>query len=131
MSGEAEEQDERYFPILRGEAVGEAGVAHGFVYIVKTPEELSRDWPGDSIAVLKEDLVEHFRENPGDMDHLFANVTAVIAEFGEPISDLAAVAYAREAICIVKVADATFVLEDEMHIRVVCTENTGEVFFID
>lgn len=131
MSGEAEELDERFFPILRGDSVGEHGVAHGFVYIVKSPEELKREWPSDAIAVLKEELVDHFRENPGDMDELFANVSAVIAEFGEPISDLAAVAYAREAICIVKVADATYVLEDQMHIRVVCTENTGEVFFID
>jgi phosphohistidine swiveling domain-containing protein len=131
MSGEAEEQDETFFPILRGESVGEDGVAHGFVHIIKTPEELKREWKSDTIVVLKEDLVEHFRENPGDMDALFVKVLAVIAEFGEPISDLAAVAYSREAICIVKVTDATFVLEDNMHIRVVCTENTGEVFFID
>jgi phosphohistidine swiveling domain-containing protein len=131
MSGEAEELDEKYFPILRGESVGEHGVAHGFVYIVKNPEELKKDWPNNSIVVLKEELVEHFRENPGDMDELLTNVSAVIAEFGEPISDLAAVAYNREAICVVKVADATFVLEDKMHIRVVCSENLGEVFFID
>ena len=131
MSGEAEELDEKFFPILRGESVGEAGVAHGFVHIVKTPEELKREWPSDAIVVLKDELVDHFRENPGDMDELFVSVSAVICEFGEPISDLAAVAYSREAICIVKVNDATFVLEDNMHIRVVCTENTGEVFFID
>ena len=131
MSGEADKLDETFFPILRGDSVGEPGEFSGFVYIVKTPEDLKREWSTDSIAVLKEELVDHFRENPGDMDALFEDVSAVIAEFGEPISDLAAVAYAREAICIVKVADATFVLEDKMHIRVVCTENTGEVFFID
>jgi phosphohistidine swiveling domain-containing protein len=131
MSEEAEELDERFFPILRGESVGEDGSCSGFVYIIKTPEELKREWSNDSIAVLKKELVDHFRENPGDMDQLFAKVSAVIAEFGEPISDLASIAYAREAICVVKVDDATFVLEDKMHIRVVCNENTGEVFFID
>jgi phosphohistidine swiveling domain-containing protein len=131
MSGEAEELDERFFPILRGDSVGEHGEFSGYVHIVESPEELKKEWPTDAIVVLKQELVGHFKEAPGDMDELFAKVSAVIAEFGEPISDLASVAYAREAICVVKVDDATFVLEDGMHIRVVCTENTGEVFFID
>lgn len=60
-----------------------------------------------------------------------SKVSAVLAEFGDAVSEFAAAAYHRETIAIVKVTDACHVLEDEMHIRVFAHENTGDVFFID
>jgi hypothetical protein len=125
------EEDLVVFPILRGESVGEAGQLTGTTVIIRTPEDLNRDWAADDIAVLGLNLEAHFVENPGDLDNLFSSVSVVLAEFGEAIGELAAVAYAREAIGVVKVTDATHVLENDMRIRVSTSENVGEVFFID
>ncbi len=124
-------EDVPLFPILRGESVGENGELSGHAVLVFRPEQLNREWGPDDIAVLNKDLEDHFRDNPGDLDSLLAQVRGVIAEFGEPVGDLASLAYVREVICITKTRDATFVLEDDMHIRLVANENTGEVFFID
>ncbi len=119
------------FPILRGESVGEAGVFSGHVVIIESPEFLNREWKSDDIAVLPKSLEEHFNNNPGDYNKLFSDCAAVIAEFGESIGELAAVAYSSNAIAIVKVPDAVRVLENDMHIRITATENLGEIFFID
>ncbi len=131
MTDGPNEHNDIQFPILRGESVGESGEFSGVAVIVTTPDELNREWASNEIAVLKQDLELHFVSNPGDLDVLFTNVAAVLAEFGEPIGEFAAVAYSREAIGVVKVDDATNVLEADMHIRVVAMENLGEVFFID
>ncbi|UCE09549.1 MAG: hypothetical protein JSW61_11335 [Candidatus Thorarchaeota archaeon] len=125
------EDDVIIFPILRGESVGEAKQHTGRVVIVRTPDELQREWGADDIAVLDSDLEKHFIQNPRDLELLFSNVSVVLAEFGEAIGDFAAAAYAGEAIGVVKVRDATHVLEDDMRIRVVTSENIGDVFFID
>ena len=131
MTNSPNEHIDIQFPLLRGESVGESGEFSGVVVIVTTPDELKREWASNEIAVLKQDLESHFISNPGDLDVLFTNVAAVLAEFGEPIGEFAAVAYSREAIGVIKVDDATSVLEADMHIRVVAMENLGEVFFID
>ncbi|MHA1960228.1 MAG: hypothetical protein ACW99U_08360 [Candidatus Thorarchaeota archaeon] len=125
------DEDLVVFPILRGESVGEAGQLTGKVVIIRTAKELQREWDANDIAVLDSVLEKHFIESPGDLDVLFSNVSVVLAEFGEAISEFAAVAYAREAIGVVKVRDATHVLEDDMRIRVMASENVGEIFFID
>jgi hypothetical protein len=124
-------EDKTLFPILRGESVGESGEINGLVVIICKPEELNREWKANEIAVLKDDMEQHFLDHPGDLDELFENVTAVLAEFGESIGQFAATAYQREALGLVKLRDATYVLENNMHIRVVALENVGEVFFID
>ena len=123
--------EKKFFPILKGESVGESGEFSGYVVIVESPEELSREWKASEIAVIKDDMESHFESNPGDIDSLFEKVTAVIAEFGEPIGDFASIAHVREAILIVKALDATYVLEDGMHITVAASENLGEIYFID
>ncbi|MBD3406861.1 MAG: hypothetical protein GF411_12160 [Candidatus Lokiarchaeota archaeon] len=130
----SEKQDENVyplFPILKGESVGESGEFSGRVYIVQSPDELSTEWEADHIVVLHHDLAKYLDDNPGILDDLFSNVRAVIAEFGESISDFASFSYVREAIGIIKVQDATHVLENDMHIRVVAEENIGEIFFVD
>ncbi len=119
------------FPILRGEAVGKNGEFIGHVVIVSSPKDLKRKWVSDHIAVLNQSLERHFKTNPKDLDDLFAKVKAVVAEFGESIGEFAASAYGHDAICMVKIADATMVLENGMHIRVQASENLGEIFFID
>ncbi len=128
-----ERQDDELpvFPILRGESVGEAGEFSGQVVLVRNPEEIKREWRSDSIPILHLDLEEYFINNPGDLDNLMTNVSAVLAEFGDSVSEFAAAAYHREAIAVVKVTDACHVLEDGMHIRIFAHENTGDVFFID
>jgi phosphohistidine swiveling domain-containing protein len=123
---------QRYsFPILRGESVSEAGEFSGKVVIICKPEELEREWALDSIPVLHNDLEIYFNGNPASMDRLFEEVTAVLAEFGESISQFATYATQHGAIAVVKVSDATHVLENDMHIRVEADENQGDVFFID
>ncbi|MHA1909196.1 MAG: hypothetical protein ACW98Y_18010 [Candidatus Thorarchaeota archaeon] len=119
------------FPILRGESVGEAGEFSGHVVLVESPDQMKREWASDSVAVLHHDTEQHFINNPGDLDNLMSEVSAVLAEFGDSVSEFAAAAYHREAIAIVKVADACHVLEDGMHVRIFAHENTGDVFFID
>jgi len=119
------------FPILRGESVGETGEFSGHVVVVSSPKDLKRQWASDHIAVLDQSLERHFKTKPRDLDNLFAQVSAVVAEFGESIGEFAAFAYAHEAIGIVKVPDATMVLENGMHIRLCASENLGEIFFID
>ncbi|NWF96603.1 MAG: hypothetical protein HXY34_10730 [Candidatus Thorarchaeota archaeon] len=119
------------FPILRGESVGHHGEFTGYAVIVKSPTQLRREWRADHIAVLDSALKTYLSENPNEMECLFAAVSAVLSEFGESIGDSAAMAYVNECIYIVKVSDASHVLEDGMHIRVVAHENLGEVFFID
>ncbi|MHA2161873.1 MAG: hypothetical protein ACXAEB_00200 [Candidatus Thorarchaeota archaeon] len=128
---ESQNDKMKSFPILRGESVGENGEFTGWARIMKTPEDLNRDWSTNEIAVLHHDLRDYFIRNPGDLDRLFSKVSAVLAEFGEAISEFAAVAYEREAIGVIKITDACHVLEDNMHIRVVAFENVGEIFFID
>ena len=119
------------FPILRGDSVGERGEFSGRVFIVCKPEDIDRKWSSDEIAVLDSNLKEFIQENPSALDRLFKSVSAVLSEFGEPIGEFSTSAYEREAICVVKVADASHVMENEMHIRVIATENQGDVFFID
>ncbi|MHA2002863.1 MAG: hypothetical protein ACW975_03725 [Candidatus Thorarchaeota archaeon] len=123
--------DAPLFPILRGESVGESGEFSGRVFIVYKPDDLDREWSSDEIAVLDSSLKEFIHQNPGALDRLFQNVSAVLSEFGEQIGQFSASAYEREAICIVKVADASHVMENDMHIRVTASENQGDVFFID
>ena len=123
--------ESQIFPILRGESVSEAGEFSGKVVIICKPEDLKREWTSDSIAVLHEDLESYFTDNPASMENLFRNVSAVLAEFGESISQLATYATQHGAIAIVKLRDATYVLEDDMHIRIEASENQGDVFFID
>ena len=119
------------FPILRGESVGESGEFSGRVFIVCKPEDLDREWSSDEIAVLDSSLKEFIHQNPAALDSLFQNVSAVLSEFGEQIGLFSSSAYEREAICVVKIADASHVMENEMHIRVTAVENQGDVFFID
>ncbi|MHA2386378.1 MAG: hypothetical protein ACXAEE_09235 [Candidatus Thorarchaeota archaeon] len=123
--------DAPLFPILRRESVGESGEFSGRVFIVYKPDDLDREWSSDEIAVLDSSLKEFIHQNPGALDRLFQNVSAVLSEFGEQIGQFSASAYEREAICIVKVADASHVMENDMHIRVTASENQGDVFFID
>jgi hypothetical protein len=111
--------------------VSEAGEFSGKVVIVCEPKDLEREWASDSIPVLHRDLESFFNENPESMDHLFTKVTTILAEFGESISQFATYATQHGAIAVVKVIDATYVLENDMHIRVEATENQGDVFFID
>ncbi|MGY5876846.1 MAG: hypothetical protein RTU30_13945 [Candidatus Thorarchaeota archaeon] len=132
MTEKSEGPEERtVFPILKGVSIGESGEYTGYAVVVCEPEELAREWAPSEIAVLSDNLESHFETNPGDIDLLFSKVSAVLVEFGEPIGDFASIAHVREAICIGKVSDASFVLESQMHIRIVATENLGEVFFID
>jgi len=125
------DEDIPIFPILRGESVSESGEFSGRAVIVCKPEDLKREWATDSIAILHEDLESYFSENPAALDSLFEEATAVLAEFGESISQFATYATQHGAIAVVKVSDATHVLEDNMHIRVEAIENQGDVFFID
>lgn len=119
------------FPILKGENVGRNGMTTGRVVIATKPDHLERQWKSDEIAVLATDLSAHFRNCPGDVDDLLSQIGAVLAEFGSPISEFAACGYARGAITVVKVKDASEVLEDGMEIRVVAKENLAEVFFLE
>jgi hypothetical protein len=123
--------DAPLFPILRGESVGESGEFSGRVFIVCEPENLDREWSSDEIAVLDSVLKEFIHENPGALDRLFKNVSAVLSEFGEHIGQFSSSAYENDAICVVKIPDASHVLENDMHIRVIASENQGDVFFID
>lgn len=124
-------EDVPVFPILRGESVSESGEFSGRAVIVCKPADLEREWDANSIAILHEDLESYFIENPAALDSLFEEVTVVLAEFGESISQYATYATQHGAIAVVKVTDATNVLEDDMHIRVEAIENQGDVFFID
>jgi phosphohistidine swiveling domain-containing protein len=126
-----EEKETPNFPILRGESVSEAGEFSGRVVIVCKPEDLERAWAADSIPVLHADLESFFNKHPDSLNRLFEEVTAVLAEFGESISQFATFATENNAIAIIKVNDATNVLEDDMHIRIEAIENQGDVFFID
>jgi phosphohistidine swiveling domain-containing protein len=119
------------FPILRGVSVAESGEFSGHVVIVCSPSDLRQEWGSDSIAVLADDMESHFAENPKLLDDLFSQLTVVIAEFGESISQFATYATQHEAIAVVRVEDATHVLEDDMHIRIEAIENQGDIFFID
>ncbi len=119
------------FPILRGESVGESGEFSGKVVMVSTVEELHQNWESDAVVALHHDLEMHFKENPGDLDNLFKEVSAVLAEFGGPVSEISSLAHTREIIAIVKIPDACYVLENDMHVRVIAYENSGEIFFID
>jgi hypothetical protein len=119
--------DAPLFPILRGESVGESGEFSGRVFIVCEPENLDREWSSDEIAVLDSVLKEFIHENPGALDRLFKNVSAVLSEFGEHIGQFSSSAYENDAICVVKIPDASHVLENDMHIRVIASENQGDV----
>ena len=123
--------EKKYFPILKGESVGEPGEFSGYAIIIETPEELNRDWRRNEIVILKLEMEQYFNAHPEEIDHLFEKASAVVAEFGEAIGEFASYAQARAAICLVKTADASFVLEDEMHITVRASENLGEIYFID
>ncbi len=119
------------FPILRGESVSESGEFSGRAVIICKPDDLKRDWAADSIAILHRDLEFYFTENASALESLFEVVAVVLAEFGESISPFASFATQHGAIAVVKVTDATHVLEDDMHIRVKAIENQGDVYFID
>ncbi|MHA2601700.1 MAG: hypothetical protein AM324_006175 [Candidatus Thorarchaeota archaeon SMTZ1-83] len=119
------------FPILRGESVGEDGDFSGHVFILCNPEDFDREWASDDIAVLGGDLNEYVTENPEVLNSLFKSVSAVLSEFGGPLSQFSSAAIEQESICVVKIADASHVLENDMHIRVAAKENQGDIFFID
>lgn len=127
----AETSSEPLFPILKGESVGASGEFNGRAVLVCTPEDLNRDWSPEEIPVLKDDLAEHFKQSPGDLDELLSKVSAVISEFGESIGNAAALAFVRDIIFIAKVPDACFVMETDMRIRVTAHENKGNIFFIE
>jgi phosphohistidine swiveling domain-containing protein len=127
----SQEKEIPTFPILRGESVSEAGEFSGRVVIICEPKDLERKWAADSIPVLHHDLDSYFNENPASLNRLFEEVSAVLAEFGESISQFATFATEHGAIAVVKVNDATHVLEADMHIRIEAVENQGDVFFID
>jgi hypothetical protein len=131
MAKKTSKSDEpRAFPILRGESVGRSGEFTGRAVIVADPKTLKRRWAPDEIAVLGLSLEKHFKTNAQDLKNLFTKVSAVLAEFGEPIGDFASMAYTNQKMGIVNVRDATHVLETDMHIRLLSSENQGEVFFI-
>ncbi len=111
--------------------MAESGSVDGEVVIICTPDELNREWNSREIAVLASALQEHLESDPGIIDALFSEVSAAVCEFGAMMGELASVAFVREAICVVKVDDATDVLEDGMHIRVVAYESRGDIYFID
>ncbi|MHA1636567.1 MAG: hypothetical protein ACTSUB_00985 [Candidatus Thorarchaeota archaeon] len=119
------------FPILKGESVGESGEFSGKVVLVSTADELNQSWGSDAIVTLHHDLEKHFKRDPGNLDNLFKQVSAVLAEFGKPISEISAMAHTREIIAVVNIHDACYVLENDMHIRIIAHENSGEIFFID
>lgn len=119
------------FPILRGESVGEDGEFSGHVFILCNPEDFDRKWASDDIAVLGDDLSAYVTENPEVLNSLFKSVSVVLSEFGGPMSQFSSAAYEQESICVVKIADASHVLENDMHIRVITRENQGDIFFID
>lgn len=119
------------FPILRGVSVAESGEFSGHVVIVCSPDDLNREWASDSIAVLGDGMESHLAENPKLLDNLFSKLTVVLAEFGESISEFSTYATQHEAIAVVRVEDATHVLENGMHIRIEAVENQGDIFFID
>lgn len=126
-----EVKDAPVFPILRGESVSEAGEFSGRVVIICEPDDLQREWTSDLIPVLHHDLESYFYDHPAALDQLFKDAKAVVAEFGEAISQFAAHATQHGAIALVKVVDATYVLENDMHIRIKAAENQGDIFFID
>ena len=126
-----EEKEAPVFPILRGESVSEAGELSGRVAIICKPDDLQREWASGLIPVLHHDLESYFQDHPAALDQLFKKATAVVAEFGESIGLFAAYATQHGAIALVKVVDATYVLENDMHIRIVAAENQGDIFFID
>ena len=119
------------FPILRGESVGEDGEFSGHVFILSNPKDFDREWASDDIAVLGDGLSAFVEENPEALNGLLKNVSVVLSEFGGPMSEFSAAAIEQESICVVKIADASHVLENDMHIRVVAKENQGDIFFID
>ncbi len=119
------------FPILRGTSVAESGEFSGHVVIVCSPEDLNHEWASDSIAVLSDEMELYFQQNPKYLDKLFGSVRAVLAEFGESISHLATHAAQHDTLAVVRVEDATHVLENDMHIRIEAVENQGDIFFID
>jgi phosphohistidine swiveling domain-containing protein len=119
------------FPILRGESVSESGEFSGTAELVLSPKDLQQDWNDGTIVVLSDDLESFFNENPKALVDLFNRVRVVIAEFGESIGQFATIATEQSAIGVVAVRDATHVLENGMHIRIVATENQADIFFID
>jgi phosphohistidine swiveling domain-containing protein len=119
------------FPILRGESVSESGEFSGTIRLVKSPEELEREWASDDIVVLDYELEAFFNDNPKALADLFNNVRVVIAEFGESLGNFATTATEHTAIGVVGVKDAIHVLEDGMHVRLEATENQCDIFFID
>jgi phosphohistidine swiveling domain-containing protein len=131
MTDESSKPKKPNFPILRGDSVGEDGEFSGRIVLVQSPDELKGEWASDQIIVLHHSLEAHFLEHPGDLDDLFSKASAVLSETGESVGEFAAQAYIRSVIALVKVHDACFVLEDDMHVRIVAHENVGEVFFID
>ncbi len=120
------------FPILRGESVGQSGDFTGHIVVVCSPEELDREWDrNDAIVVFSKSIEEHLKNNKHILEHLLRSVRVVITESGEPLGELASMAYENNTICIVNVQHATRVAESGMHVRVVAHENKGDVFFID
>ncbi|RDE11444.1 MAG: hypothetical protein C4K47_09970 [Candidatus Thorarchaeota archaeon] len=123
-------EEPHVFPILKGESVGRSGEFTGRAVVVVNPKSLKRRWASDEIPVLGMNLEKHLKTNARELNSLFTKVSAVLAEFGESIGEFASVAYAQQAIGIIKVQDASHVLETDMHIRLHASENLGEVFFI-
>ncbi|MHA2151076.1 MAG: hypothetical protein ACXAAO_13560 [Candidatus Thorarchaeota archaeon] len=127
----SKDEDTPQFPILRGESVSEAGEFNGKAVIICKPEDLDRTWDTDSIPILHKDLESYLDTHSAALDRLLGEVSAIVAEFGESISKFSTFATQHETIAIIKVTDATHVLEENMHIRIEAVENQGDVFFID
>ncbi len=120
------------FPILRGESVGRAGEFIGHVILVCSPDDLNQKWDrNDTILVLSKDLENYLATDPRQQERLFRSVQAIVAEFGESIGEFASAAQDNDVICIVKTQQATRVVENGMHLRIVTYENIGDIFFID
>ncbi|MEM2142653.1 MAG: hypothetical protein QXQ81_05305 [Candidatus Thorarchaeota archaeon] len=132
MSGhDGTEKTGAIFAILKGESIGHAGEFNGAVVVVKSVDDLNRKWSSGEIAVVSKDLEQYFSDNPREIERLLESAGAVMTEFGSSIGEWATFAHASEKICIAKVRDCTYVVENGMHLRLVAYENLGEIFFID
>ncbi len=117
-------------PILSGISVGERGEYNGEAVIIRKPEDLEKITP-ERIPILSREIKEFFENNLGEFDRLANNVYAILAEFGYPVDDFAAIIYAHEIIGLVSIDKITDVIQEGMKIRIYADEGTGYVEFIE
>ncbi len=117
-------------PILNGISVGERGEYNGVAVIIRKPEDLKKVTP-ECIPILSIDVKEFFQNNLGEFDRLANTVYAILAEFGYPVDDFAAIIYAHEIIGLMSIDKITEVVQDGMKIRIFADEGTGTVEFIE